>query len=166
MDQATLNKLNQLHPKLRNTAIACYNRAVQATPIGVHPYIVETYRSFQESDYDYQLGRTIVNPNGKSASKPMGDIVSNAKAGTSWHNWGLALDFGLLIDGRESYKVDEHWMTVVKIFEAAGFNSGLYFPEDIVDPPHLEHKMGQTINGLLAKYRAKQFIPGTNYINF
>jgi peptidoglycan L-alanyl-D-glutamate endopeptidase CwlK len=166
MDQTTLDKLNQLHPKLRSIAIACYNKAVQQTPIGVHPIIIETYRSFDESNHLYELGRTKVNPDGKKPSKPYGNIVSNAQAGTSWHNWGLAIDFGLMRNGKPVYENDPQWMTVVKIFEAAGFNSGLYFPEDIIDPDHLEHKMGQTINGLLAKYKAKDFIPGTTYVNF
>lgn len=160
--------LNQLHPKLRQIAIDAYNKAVQTTPTNVHPYIIETGRSFEESDHDYKLGRTIVNPDGKSAKKPMGNIISNAQAGTSWHNWYLALDFGLLINGKVSYNVDANWMKVVSIFEAVGFNSGLNFPHNFVDSPHLEHKMGQTISGLLAKYHAGDFMPAPNniYINF
>lgn len=155
VDQASIDKLNLLHPKLRDIAIACYNQACQATPKGVHPYIVQTYRTFAESTALYNQGRTTP-----------GEIVTNAKAGQSWHNWALALDFGLIINGKISYNVDDNWMIVVKIFEAKGFNWGGYFPKGFHDDPHLECKMGQTISGLMNKYEAKEFIPGTTYINF
>ncbi|MGZ4000142.1 MAG: M15 family metallopeptidase [Mucilaginibacter sp.] len=166
----SISLLNLLHPKLRDKAIACYNQAVAKTPYNVHPYIIQTYRSIKESDHDYELGRTIVNPDGRSASKPMGDIISDAKGGTSWHNYGLALDFGLLYNGKPVYygdsaDVNKNWAIVVGIFEKAGFNWGHYFPH-LQDDPHLECKMGQTINGLLEKYHAGDFIEGTEYINF
>jgi len=60
---------------------------------------------------------------------------------------------------------NENWMIVVKIFESAGFNSGLYFPGTFKDAPHLEYKGGYTINQLLAKYNAGDFIKGTSYLN-
>jgi len=166
----SLALLQQLHPKLRDTATACYNKAVRDTPVGVHPYIIQTLRSFAESDRLYQLGRTVVNPDGKSAAKPMGNIVTKAKAGTSWHNYGLALDFGLLVNGvnkfyGDSAQINDWWMIVVNIFDAEGFNWGHNFP-GLQDDPHLECKMGQTINGLLAKHNAGDFIPGTTYVNF
>lgn len=165
-DTLSISKLQLLHPKLRDTATQAYREAVQATPAGVHPYIVETYRSFAESDHDYQLGRTIVNPDGKSPEQPMGDIISNAPGGHSWHNYGLALDFGLKINGTPSYDEDKNWMIVVNIFEKYGFNWGGDFAGKFKDGPHLECKMGQTINGLLQLHIENKLIPNTPYVNF
>jgi peptidoglycan L-alanyl-D-glutamate endopeptidase CwlK len=159
MDQQSLDKLNQLHPKLRDIAIKAYNNAVLATPDGVHPVIDQTYRSFAESDKLYQQGRTTP-----------GEIVSNAKAGQSWHNYALALDFHLIENGKDVWPdnppQDHNWMIVVNIFKAAGFNWGGDFAGNFHDYPHLEYKFGQTLNGLLASYEDGHFIPGTQYVNF
>lgn len=154
-DTGSLVKLQQLHPKLRAIAIVAYDQAVKETPVGVHPYIIETYRSFAESDALYKQGRTLPGP-----------IVTNAPGGHSWHNYGLALDFGLIINGKESYNHDDNWMKVISIFESHGFNSGLYFPGSFKDPDHLENHLGQTIQRLLTLHNEGKFIPGTAYIDF
>src|SRR5665213_2098850 len=99
IDQDSINELNLLHPKLRDEAIELYNAAVAATPDHVHPYIIESLRTFEESDKLYQEGRTTP-----------GEIVTKAQAGQSYHNYGLAFDFGLKINGVPSYKVDDNWM--------------------------------------------------------
>ena len=154
-DSRSIAKLQQLHPKLRAIAVAAYNLAVNETPVGVHPYIIETYRSFAESDALYKQGRSLPGP-----------IVSNAPAGHSWHNYGLALDFGLMINGKESYIHDDNWMKVISIFESHGFYSGLYFAGSFKDPDHLENHLGQTIKGLLTLHNEGKFIPGTTYVDF
>lgn len=153
MDQNSLNKLNLLHPKIKQSAVDCYNEAVKQTPIGVHPYIVQTLRTFAESDALYQQGRT----------KP-GEIVTKASAGQSYHNYGLALDFGLLINDHESYKVDDNWMIVVNIFKKAGWTWGGNFPEGFHDNPHLENKLGHNWKDLLQLHNSGKFISGTQYV--
>jgi D-alanyl-D-alanine dipeptidase len=149
------DQINTLHPKLRAIALQAYNEAVQATPKGVHPIITQGYRTFEESDKLYQQGRTTP-----------GEIVSNAKAGQSWHNYGLAIDIALVIDGKTIW--DQHnpnWMTVVNIFKSHNFTWGGDFPGSFKDYPHLEMKMGHTLSELKAKHDASDFIPGTTYVN-
>jgi peptidoglycan L-alanyl-D-glutamate endopeptidase CwlK len=133
MDNSTA-QIQTLHPKLRDIAQQAYNEAVQATPAGVHPVITQGYRTFAESDKIYQQGRTLPGP-----------IVSNAKAGQSWHNYGLAIDFVLMVNGNEKWDVDHNWLTVVNIFKSHGFNWGGDFPGSFKDYPHLEMKMGHTL---------------------
>lgn len=164
--ESSIKQLNTLHPKLREIAIQAYNEAIKATPLGVHPIISQGYRSFEESDKLYQLGRTIINPDGKSANKPMGDIVSNAKAGQSWHNYGLAVDFALLINGKTYWdQTNPNWITVVNCFKKYGFTWGGDWKGNFKDYPHLEMKFGHTLAELQAKHNAKDFIPGTDYVN-
>jgi peptidoglycan L-alanyl-D-glutamate endopeptidase CwlK len=152
MDNSTA-QIQTLHPKLRDIAQQAYNEAVQATPAGVHPVITQGYRTFAESDKIYQQGRTLPGP-----------IVSNAKAGQSWHNYGLAIDFVLMVNGNEKWDVDHNWLTVVNIFKSHGFNWGGDFPGSFKDYPHLEMKMGHTLTELLALHQANKFIPGTTYV--
>lgn len=153
MEQHSIAQLQLLHPIIRNKAIDAYYEAVKATPALVHPYIDQTYRTFAESDKLYAQGRTTP-----------GEIVSNAKAGQSWHNYGLALDFHLQINGKDVWNVDHNWMVVVNIFKAHGFNWGGEFAGSFKDYPHLEYKGGHTLSQLLALHNEGKFIAGTNYV--
>lgn len=153
-DTHSLAQLQLLHPKLRDIAIQAYNEAVSETPAGVHPYIDQTYRTFAESDKLYQQGRTTP-----------GEIISNAQAGQSYHNYGLALDFHLQVNGSDNWTVDHDWMTVVNIFKSHGFTWGGDFAGNFKDYPHLEMRFGYNWRDLWVKYNVKDFIEGTEYVN-
>jgi peptidoglycan L-alanyl-D-glutamate endopeptidase CwlK len=143
-DTVSLSRLNQLHPTIRQDAIDAYNEAVRRTPVGVHPVIVQTLRTFEEQDLLYQKGRT----------RP-GDKVTNAKAGASYHNYGLAVDFCLQINGKLVWKVDANWMIVVECFKEHGFSWGGDW-KSFKDQPHVEKTFGHNWKELLARYKAGQ----------
>lgn len=155
MDVHAYQLIELLHPQVRESANAAYTLAVQKTPANVHPYISETLRTFTRSDYLYQLGRTIVNPDGRSKSKPLGNVVSNARAGQSYHNYGLALDFGLMINGKVSWNVDKNWLLVADIFMDHGFEWGGTW-QSIKDYPHVEMRFGHNWKELLLRHNNKQ----------
>lgn len=50
------------------------------------------WRSFEEQERLYALGRTVPNPDGKTADCPMGRIVTKARGDETWHYWGCAAD--------------------------------------------------------------------------
>jgi len=150
----SLVQIQTLHPKLRDTALLAYNEAVKATPVGVHPIITQGLRTFAESDKLYAQGRTAP-----------GEIVTNAKAGQSYHNYGLAVDFALVINGKTTWnEKDPNWITVVNIFKKYGFTWGGDFAGKFKDYPHLEQKFGHNWKDLLVLYNAGTFIPGTTYV--
>ena len=68
-----------LHPAVRVMAIILMHRCRN---IGINIILVQGFRSFAEQDALYAKGRTEV-----------GKIVTNAKGGYSFHNYGLAFDF-------------------------------------------------------------------------
>lgn len=142
MDVQSESKLILLHPAIRDKAILAYNKAVQVTPVGVHPSITETVRSFARSDELWAQGRT----------KP-GQIVTNAKAGESYHNYGLAIDFVIQVNGMPDWTVNDNWMKVVSCFKEQGFFWGGDFIM-IKDFPHFENRLGYNWRTLLAKYNA------------
>ena len=150
----SLDQLNKLHPKIREAGIQAYNEAVKATPEGVHPIITQTLRTFAESDSIYAQGRTVT-----------GTIVSNSKAGQSYHNYGLALDFCVLVHGKMVWAQNNNWMIVVNTFKKYGFTWGGDFTGTFKDAPHLENKLGHNWRDLLVKYNNKDFIQGTEYLN-
>lgn len=153
-DTVSEKRLLQLHPKVRDLALSAYTDSVIQTPAGVHPFITQTYRSFEESDKIYQQGRTTP-----------GSIVSYAKAGQSYHNYSLALDFVITVGGKFVWKEDANWMKVVEIFKSHGFEWGGDWKGKKRDAPHFQMIFGYNWRDLLAKYNAKDFIPGTKYIN-
>lgn len=149
----SLSKLQSLHPKIREAAIQAYNESVKATPEGVHPIITQGLRSFAESDALYAQGRTTP-----------GSIVSNSKGGQSYHNYGLAIDFCVLVNGKMVWSRDANWMVVVNTFKKYGFTWGGDFTGPFKDYPHVENKFGYNWRDLLVKYNNKDFIPGTTFV--
>lgn len=139
-DNVSEARLSLLHPKVRDLALKAYRDAVTATPKGVHPFITEGLRSFARSNELYAQGRTLP-----------GKIVTNAKAGQSYHNYGMALDFVNIVDGKMNWTVDDNWMKVVNAFKKQGFAWGGDF-KSIKDFPHLEMTFGYNWRVLLAKY--------------
>jgi peptidoglycan L-alanyl-D-glutamate endopeptidase CwlK len=153
MDQRSLDNLNTLHPKFRPSAIQAWTEAQAAMPDNVQIIVIQGLRSFAESDALYAQGRTAPGP-----------IVTNAPAGESYHNYGLAFDFAMVTNGKDDNVVGPHWMKVVEIMKAHGMTWGGDFPH-LQDNPHFENKFGYGWRDLLAKHNAGDFIPGTTYIN-
>jgi peptidoglycan LD-endopeptidase CwlK len=154
MDQRSLDNLNTLHPKFRQSAIDAWTQAQAAMPANVQIIVIQGMRSFEESNALYAQGRTEPGP-----------IVTDAPAGESYHNYGLAFDFAMVTDGKDDDVVGPHWMTVVDIMKAAGMTWGGDFPQGFCDAPHFENKFGFNWRDLLALHNAGNFIPGTTFVN-
>lgn len=165
-DAISIVRVGVLHPKIRQEVHDLIEKAESKMP-GAAIRIVQGLRTFAEQDALYAQGRT----------KP-GPRVTNSKAGQSYHQYGLAFDFQILYDkdGNGTYETaswdtlkdmdkdgEADWMEVVDVFEEAGYTWGGRF-STIKDQPHLEKTFGNNWRVLLSKYNAKDFIPGTNYV--
>jgi peptidoglycan L-alanyl-D-glutamate endopeptidase CwlK len=91
--------------------------------------------------------------------------VTNAKGGKSYHNYGLAIDICLILDGKEAswdtlkdYDGDKvaDWMEAVAIFKTRGWEWGGDF-KSIKDAPHFQKTFGFTTTKL------KSMIKGSGY---
>jgi peptidoglycan L-alanyl-D-glutamate endopeptidase CwlK len=121
-DQITLERIKLLHPKLREEVMEIYEEICEALKGRAMCRFSYTLRTFAEQDAIYAQGRT----------KP-GKIVSNAKKGLSYHNYGLAIDIVLLVNGAASWdtvkdfdgdgKAD--WQEIVTIFKQYGWEAGI-----------------------------------------
>jgi peptidoglycan L-alanyl-D-glutamate endopeptidase CwlK len=163
MDQRSLLNLNTLHPKFVPIAIAAWTEAQAAMPGNVKIIVIQGLRTFAESTQLYAIGRTVKGDNA-TPEKPMGDIVTKAQAGQSYHNYGLAFDFQMLTNGKEDNVVGPNWMKVVDIMKRYGMTWGGEFPEGFHDDPHFEKKYGYNWRELLAKYNAGDFLPGIHFV--
>jgi peptidoglycan L-alanyl-D-glutamate endopeptidase CwlK len=105
-------------------------------------FIYYSRRSFELQAHLYALGRTIKNPEG---------IVTNAKPGLSFHNYGLAIDLVFKTSAGEWTwdKPRSLWMKLGSIAAEHGIEHGDRGYEDL---PHFQKVFGQLPENLLACY--------------
>jgi peptidoglycan L-alanyl-D-glutamate endopeptidase CwlK len=155
-DQKTLERIQLLHPKLREEALTMYDEIVAALTGTAACRFAYTLRTFAEQDALFAQGRT----------KP-GAIVTKAKGGQSYHNYGLAIDIVLLVDKDKNgtfetaswdLKTDfdgdgkSDWQEVVAIFKRYGYEWGGDWK--FVDAPHFQKILGKSIVELQTLHNA------------
>jgi peptidoglycan L-alanyl-D-glutamate endopeptidase CwlK len=149
-DQKTIERIKLLHPKLRDEAAQIYDEICAALTGRAMCRFGFTLRTFAEQNEIYAQGRT----------KP-GHIVTKAKGGLSMHNYGLAIDIVLIIDGKTAswdVKGDfdgdgkSDWMEVVTIFKQYGWEWGGDWK--FYDAPHFQKTFGYSVRQLLALHEA------------
>lgn len=168
-DYISIQRAANLHPRVRAEVVKLIDEVEAGFPITICVRIVQGLRTIEEQDALYAQGRT----------KP-GKIVTNARGGSSYHNYGLAIDFAILydLDGNGTYETlswdllkdydkdgQADWQEVVKVFKKAGWGWGGDWKSS-KDNPHFEKSFGLTWRTLKQMYDAKQRIPGTPYVNF
>ncbi|WP_042460490.1 M15 family metallopeptidase [Neobacillus dielmonensis] len=117
----------------------------QAAKKGIVVVITDGFRSADDQDKLYKQGRTTE-----------GSIVTHAKGGESYHNYGLAIDFALEtpsgevvwdMDYDRNQNAKSDWTEVVQIAKKLGFDWGGDWAK-FKDYPHLEMNFGLTIADL------------------
>jgi len=94
---------------------------------GINVKIIGGSRTYAEQNDLYAQGRT----------KP-GKIVTKAKGGQSWHNFGMAFDIGIFSeDGKKYYGEHKDYERCGKIGEAMGLEWGGRW--EFVDEPHFQY---------------------------
>jgi peptidoglycan L-alanyl-D-glutamate endopeptidase CwlK len=149
-DISVLSKNNQariatLHPEIRDDAIVTLSNL---RDMGINVEIVSTVRTFEEQDRLYSIGRD-ADGNEIEGQK----VVTYAKAGQSYHNYGLAFDVEVYTDtGKKDWDFEgEDWQTVVREGTAQGFTSGSTFT-GLNDYPHFENSFGNSTSTLKQRY--------------
>ena len=157
VDKSSLERIEKLHPFIKDEVkklVDTINTSILTGTAKVR--IAQGLRTFAEQDILYK-------------QRPK---VTNAKGGDSIHNYGLAVDIVLVIDGKTaSWDVKKDfdkdaqsdWMEVVQVFKKAGYSWGGDW-RTFKDMPHFEKTKGLTLQQIKTKFANKDFIPGTNYI--
>ena len=168
-DKLTLDRIKLMHPKVREEVEHIYRSEIVPTLSGrAICRFAYTLRTFKEQDAIYAQGRSVLFD---SKGRRLG-IVTKAKGGQSIHNYGLALDIVLIVDGKVASwdvkrdfngNIKSYSMEVVSILKKNGWIWGGDWK--FVDAPHFEKTFGHTWRTLLAKHNAKDFIQGTTYVN-
>lgn len=138
-DKITLDRIELMHPELRDSLKEQYLTINTKLPKGVRLRFSHTLRTIAEQNELYAQGRT-----------KKGSIVTNAKGGQSIHNYGLAFDIVILKDKDHngtfetaSWDVDEHFKAVANYFKSVGWQWGGDW-KSFKDYPHFEWNNGKT----------------------
>ena len=130
MDEITLKRIEQSHPKIRKQLLDQYKEANNLLGKNVRLRFAYVYRSIEEQNKLYN-------------QKPK---VTNAKGGQSIHNYGLAFDIVLLYDKDNngtfesaSWELNKDWKTVTDYFKSKGYSWGGDWTS-FKDYPHFEVK--------------------------
>ena len=131
-----------INSKVRDLAIELIKLAYHK---GIYITITSGYRSNAEQTRLYNQGRTTP-----------GSIVTNAKAGQSIHNYGLAIDYALMNDkGVIHWDINRDlnsnqvrdWFEVAAIGKKLGFQWGGDW-KSFRDYPHLDMQRGMSLSNL------------------
>jgi peptidoglycan LD-endopeptidase CwlK len=108
----SINKMGHVHPVVKESALEVVRRAYSE---GIYMHIIAGFRRKEQQDELYRQGRTAP-----------GYIVTNAKGGQSYHNYGLAVDYALVTeDGTETiWTVNKEWRRAAEIAKSLGFSWG------------------------------------------
>lgn len=151
IDPISVKRIQELHPKLREEALQIIGEIGCVLTGRAMFRIVSVLRSMSEQQRLYDQGRTTPGP-----------VVTNAKPGYSLHNYGLACDGVLIIDGKTvswDFKKDwdgdnkSDWTEVVEVFKKYGWEWGGDW-KTFVDMPHFQKTFGKSIKELLALHQA------------
>lgn len=137
LDRSNRNMANGTHPVVRESALEMIKRAYKE---GINVQISEGHRSYKRQNKLYAQGRT------KS-----GNIVTNARGGQSWHNFGIAIDFFLTnhTGSTAVWTVNSNWRRVAQIGKSLGFEWGGDWTS-FKDYPHLQMTGGLSLAQLRA----------------
>jgi peptidoglycan LD-endopeptidase CwlK len=127
-------KLSGLHPVVAEKA---RNLIKKAHSEGIYIIITQGLRTIEEQNRLYAQGRT----------KP-GKIVTNARGGYSYHNFGLAFDFCVcdVVKGSlaPNWNVDRRWLRVGQIGKSLGLEWGGDW-KSFKDYPHFQYTFGLSL---------------------
>jgi len=142
MDQLTIDRIAQAHPKIREELKQYYIECNNKLPKGVRLRFAYVYRSIAEQNVLYN-------------QRPK---VTNAKGGQSIHNYGLAFDYVIMLDkdNNGTFETIEwdlkspYHKVVVDYFKSKGYEWGGSW-KSFKDYPHFQKAFSHTWQSLKRK---------------
>lgn len=107
--------------------------------IGYPLIVTSTVRSCKKQNALYAQGRTTP-----------GNIVTNARCGESYHNWGVAFDVAFLVNGEARWDETLPWRKLGLFGKVLGLEWGGGWVT-FVDKPHFQYTAGYSIKDFQQK---------------
>ena len=140
-DRHTDRRIKTLHPLIQCDVANIINEA-EAT-LGITFRVSQALRTIAEQDALYAKGRTAP-----------GKVVTKARGGSSYHNYGLAFDVALIRNGKVIWN-DPGYRNLSTIAEKYGFYWGGNFRGKFTDQPHFEKTFGKSHRQFYAEVQGK-----------
>lgn len=128
--------LDDLRPKVKRMAELFVAKSKEA---GIDILIYCTFRSGEEQDVLYAQGRTAP-----------GAIVTNARAGESYHNWNCAFDFVPVVGGKPAWNDKSLYLKAGVIAESVGLEWAGRWTGKLRETAHCQYTGGLKIPDLKA----------------
>ena len=157
-DIKTIERIAMMHPKLREEVYNIYEDICERLTGKAYCRFTHTLRTFAEQRELFAKGRT-----------KAGSIVTQAREGFSYHNYGMAIDI-VIIDGKNAswdikkdYDADgkSDWMEVVQVFNEYGWEWGGNWK--FKDAPHFQKTFGYSVRSLYNMYMSGK-VDENNYV--
>lgn len=124
-------KISDLLPEV---AAKCEAFIAACAEEGIDCIITSTYRDHASQDALYAQGRTTPGPK-----------VTNARGGSSFHNWRVAFDFVPIVNGKAIWNDESLWMMCGAIGVDCGLEWGGNW-DGFVDKPHMQFTGGKSLS--------------------
>ncbi|MEW7289628.1 M15 family metallopeptidase [Aquimarina sp. 2304DJ70-9] len=134
-------RINTLHPLIRSKAKEFIIRAEKE--LGIKLRVTSALRTWQEQTRLYNQGRSVP-----------GSKVTNAKAGESYHNYGLAFDVVEIKNGKAIWN-NPNWEKIGVLGKSLGFEWGGDWVS-LVDKPHFQMRFRKHHTELAQLYHSGQ----------
>jgi peptidoglycan L-alanyl-D-glutamate endopeptidase CwlK len=132
-------RIARLEPVIQSKARALLDAARAQ---GIELTVTQGLRTMDEQAALYAQGRTAP-----------GQVVTNAKPGSSWHNFGLAFDVAVVVNGKPTWPSDQTlWDKIGELGKAQGLVWGGDF-QSFKDMPHFQYTGGLTLEQARAGQR-------------
>ena len=144
VDARSEGNIKTLRPEVQVLARELIETAVAQ---GISVKVIGGSRTYAEQNELYAQGRT----------KP-GKVVTKARGGQSWHNFGMAFDIGIFsTDGKKYYGESAAYKEVGMIGESLGLEWGGHW--EFVDEPHFQYNpQGHSLAAVRAKHESGENI--------
>lgn len=147
-DNISQARLLALHPRAREDFRMFIEDAEAGLNIKLR--IAQGMRTMAEQQALYNKGRTTA-----------GAKVTNAKAGSSYHNYGLAIDLVVMDGAKADWNYDMKKLTPYADKHEIKWGGNW---RTFKDTPHFEKTFGIEWREMLKRYQDKNFILNTEYI--
>ncbi|MHC1707479.1 MAG: M15 family metallopeptidase [Bacteroidales bacterium] len=145
-DKVTDDRIAKLHPLIREDAETLINKVEDQLEIRLR--ITQGLRTFDEQHALFMQPRDGKDNDRDGKIDEPDEKVTNADAGDSFHNYGLALDVVEIKNSQVNWNT--RWMDIARIAKAMGFEWGGDF-KSLRDKPHFQKSFGYTVKQLKGK---------------
>ncbi len=133
-------RINTLHPTIRAQVKEFIIRVEKE--LGIKLRVTSAFRTWEEQSKLYAQGRSFP-----------GKVVTHAKAGESYHNYGLAFDVVEIKNGQAIWK-NPNWQKIGEFGKKIGFSWGGDWKGRKRDKPHFHNNFGKHHTQLAVLYKS------------